>query len=669
VQSPQQPDAPRAAQDVRHPRCTARDGAHAWSACSRFVLASLALLGASRVLLVALHARRVSDKNGFAEVLLGGLRIDLSLVAVLVAGPLLLAPWFGGAQRGARLYQRAQAVYFACALLLIGFLEAATPAFIAEYGFRPNRLFFEYLGSPRELLATLWSAYRVPLLASLAAGVAAIWIARALFRVRPARALRWWLRAPASALACGLCLLAARSGFQHRPINPASVAFCDDPLLNSLALNSLYNVGFALYRLKDEADASLVYGRMPLDEMHARVRAAAGLSGAAADAQRPSVHHQVPALQRTRPVHLVVIVEESLGARYVGELGGADLTPELDALAAQSWWFERMYATGTRSARGLEAISAGFLPSPARAVLKLDRAQGGFFTLAALLREHGYHARFVYGGEGQFDNMQGFFLANGFHEAIDGGDFENPRFVGSWGVSDEDVLERVHRELLADGERPSFTLAFSVSNHTPYDYPSGRIERGDGPAATQDNAIRYADWALGDFFAKARAAPYWEHTIFAVIADHDSRVYGADLVPLERFHIPALILGPDVPVRRDARLASQIDLGPTLLSLLGLDCAHPMLGRDLLSLPDTEPGRALMQYEENHAYWSGTRVVIHQPHKPAQQFRTDGVQLVPMELDVDFARTALAHALWASWAYREQRYGLPPQPTARVARR
>lgn len=642
---------------------------HAWSACARFVLASLALLGASRVLLVALHARRVSDRNGYADVLLGGLRIDLSLVAVLVAGPLLLAPWFGGAQRGARLYQRAQAVYFACALLLISVLEAATPAFIAEYGFRPNRLFFEYLGSPRELLATLWSAYRVPLLASLAAGVGAIWIARALFRVRPARALRWWLRAPASALAFGLCLLAARSGFQHRPINPASVAFCDDPLLNSLALNSLYNVGFALYRLKDEADASLVYGRMPLEEMHARVRAAAGLTGAPADAQRPSVHHQVPALKRARPVHLVVIVEESLGARYVGALGGADLTPELDAMAEQSWWFERMYATGTRSARGLEAISAGFLPSPARAVLKLDRAQGGFFTLAALLREHGYHARFVYGGEGQFDNMQGFFLANGFHEAIDGGDFESPRFVGSWGVSDEDVLERVHQELLADGERPSFTLAFSVSNHTPYDYPSGRIEHGDGPAATQENAIRYADWALGDFFAKARAAPYWERTIVAVIADHDSRVYGADLVPLERFHIPALIVGPDVPVRRDTRLVSQIDLGPTLLSLLGLDCAHPMLGRDLLSLPAAEPGRAVMQYEENHAYWSGSRVVIHQPHKPAQQFRTDGVQLVPMELDLDFARTALAHALWASWAYREQRYGLPPQPAARVALR
>jgi len=642
---------------------------HPWSGVARFALASLVLLGASRIALVLVHSQRVRAEHGVWPVLLGGARIDLSLVALLAVAPALLAPWLAGPQRIGRAYARAQGAYFALAFLLIAFLEAATPAFIAEYDLRPNRLFFEYLGSPRELFATLWSAYRIALLASLAAAAAAIWLARALFRARPTRALAWWLRAPASALALGLCVLAARSGLQHRPINPASVAFCDDPLLNSLALNSLYGVGHALYRLKDESDSGDVYGRMPVAEMNARVRAASGLVGEPLDPERPSAHRQSPTRNRTRPLHLVLLVEESLGARYVGALGGAGLTPELDALADESWWFERMHATGTRSARGLEAISAGFPPSPARAVLKLDRAQGGFFTLASLLREFGYHARFVYGGEGQFDNMQGFFLANGFHEAIDGGDFEQPRFVGSWGVSDEDVFERVHRELLADGDRPSFTLAFSVSNHTPYDYPSGRIDPGAGSAATQENAIRYADWALGDFFRKARTAPYWEHTLFAVIADHDSRVYGAQLVPLERFHIPALILGPDVPVQRDARLASQIDVAPTLLSLLGIDCVHPMIGRDLTRLAPDEPGRAILQYDDNHAYWRGDEVVIHQPHRAALQFRTDGVRLEPVKLDAELARTALAHALWASWAYREQRYGTPPQPFARLALR
>lgn len=640
----------------------ARSGAHPWTACLVFLAASLALLTFSRALLVAAHWSRVQAEAGLAQVLSGGLRIDLSLLALAVVPMAVLAPLLSGAGAVGRGFARVQRFWLSGTFLLIAYLEAATPAFIEEYGVRPNRLFFEYLGSPREVLATLWGGYRLALIFGAIVAVAAVWAARRLFSGKPARAMNPWLRAPAGALALGVCVLCARSGFQHRPINPSSVAFCDDPLVNSLALDSLYNVAYAIYSLRHEAESSEVYGPMPVDEMNTRVRAAAGLADPPLDPEQPSAHRQTPAIQRREKLNLVVIVEESLGARYVGALGGQALTPHLDALKPDSWWFERMYATGTRSSRGLEAICAGFPPSPARAVLKLDRAQGGFFTIAALLREHGYLTRFVYGGEGQFDNMRGFFLANGFHECIDGADFEDPVFRGSWGVSDEDIFERVHRELLAGGDQPSLTVAFSVTNHSPYEYPEGRIDPGPGPAATLENAIRYADWSLGDFFRKARASPYFEHTLFAVVADHDSRVYGADLVPLDRFHIPALILGPGVDARTDVRLASQIDLAPTLLSLLGLDCVHPMLGRDLMSLPPDDPGRAVMQYDDNHAYWRGSDVVIHQPHKAALQFRTDGVRLESAPLDRELARTGLAHALWASWAYREQRYGLPIQP-------
>lgn len=639
----------------------ARSGLHPWVSCFRFLAAALALLTVSRALLVAVHWSRVRAEDGLAPVMLGGLRIDLSLLALSVVPMAVLAPLLAGPGVVGRAFARVQRTWLSGAFLAIAFLEAATPAFIAEYGVRPNRLFFEYLGSPREVLSTLWGGYRLALLFGFVVALAAVWISWRLFSGGVFRSMNAWLRAPASVLAVGVCVLFARSGLQHRPINPSSVAFCDDPLVNSLALDSLYNVAYAVYRLKYEAESSEVYGSMPVDEMNALVRVAAGLVDPPLDPEHPSAHRQVPAIQRTEKLNLVVIVEESLGARYVGALGGENLTPHIDALSRESWWFERMYATGTRSSRGLEAICTGFPPSSARAVLKLDRAQGGFFTLAALLREHGYLTRFVYGGEGQFDNMQGFFLANGFHESVDGSDFEDPMFRGSWGVSDEDVLDRVHRDLLAGGDRPTFTLAFSVTNHSPYEYPEGRIDAGPGPAGTLENAIRYADWAVGDFFRKARASPYFEHTLFAVIADHDSRVYGADLVPLDRFHIPGLILGPGIAARADARLASQIDLAPTLLSVLGLDCVHPMLGRDLMSLPPDEPGRAVMQYDDNHAYWRGSKVVIHQPQKAAVQFWTDGVKLESVALDPDLARTGLAHALWASWAYREQRYGLPPQ--------
>src|SRR5690606_20281971 len=151
---------------------------------------------------------------------------------------------------------------------------------------------------------------------------------------------------------------------------------------------------------------------------------------------------------RPRPLNIVIIVQESLGAQYVGNLGGMGLTPHLDALAQTGWNFTRAYATGTRSVRGLEAVAAGFPPTIADAVLRLPGAQSNFFTLAQLLGAHGYRSRFIYGGEAHFGFMKSFFLCNGFTELHDRLSFQAPKFVGTWGASDEDMFDRLH-ELLA----------------------------------------------------------------------------------------------------------------------------------------------------------------------------------------------------------------------------
>src|SRR5690606_27261655 len=258
-----------------------------------------------------------------------------------------------------------------------------------------------------------------------------------------------------------------------------------------------------------------------------------------------------------------------------------------------------------------------FLPTPAQAVLKLPAAQRGFFTLADGLGRQGYRSRFIYGGESHFDNMKAFFLGNGFDEIIDLPDFKNPAFVGTWGASDEDMFTQLDARLRADGDQPTFTLAFSVSNHSPWEYPPGRIQV-DGNPATVENTVRYADWALGQFFERARQAPYWENTVFLVVADHDSRVFGDTLIPVRHFHIPAVILGGGIDPRREDGIISQIGLPPTLLSLAGVTCAHPMLGHDLTR---SLPNRAIMQYESHYGYLKGDDLLVLLPGKAPVQFR------------------------------------------------
>jgi phosphoglycerol transferase MdoB-like AlkP superfamily enzyme len=396
--------------------------------------------------------------------------------------------------------------------------------------------------------------------------------------------------------------------------------------------------------------------------MQAIVRAAAGLDGAPLDPDYPSLHRQQATRQGDQPLNLVIILEESLGAQFVGSLGGAGYTPELDKLSNEGWWLERTYATGTRSARGLEAVTTGFMPTPAEAVLKLPRSQRDFFTLGALLDTFGYHTRFLYGGEAHFDNMRSFFFGNGFNEVVDRASFETkPSFVGSWGASDEDMFNELHQRLMEDGSKRSLTVAFSVSNHTPWEYPAGRI-KPDGDPASNANAVRYADWSIGRFFEKAKQSPYWNHTVFLIVADHDARVFGASLVPVTHFHIPALILGAGVPVRKDPHIVSQIDLAPTLLSLIGISSEHPMLGADLTQ---RYPDRAIMQYGDNYGYLKDDRLIVLRPNQPASQYhyQVEGEKLDPVTVDAALEKTALAHALWPSWAYTKQRYRLPPKDT------
>lgn len=622
----------------------------------RFVLATLLFLTASRLGLCFWQWPRVHDAGGLWPIVLSGWRIDLSLLAMVAAWPLLLSPWLGHRAWPTRL----SAWWYRVWWLLFVLLEISTPQFINEYDTRPNRLYVEYLNSPQEISLMLWHGYKGLLVVGVI-GIGVLgWIG---FRLLPTRhldaKLKLWLRPLFSAAAFVVLLLSARGSLEHRPLNAAQVAFSSDSMINSLPLNSLYSVANALRGMASERSAAAVYGKLPEAQMQSLVRAAADLEGAPLDPRSPSMHRQQASAKPARPLNLVIVLEESLGAQYVGSLGGADLTPELDALGKQGWLLARTYATGTRSVRGLEAVNTGFLPTPAESVLKLPRSQQGFFTLAGLLGEFGYHSRFIYGGEAHFDNMKGFFLGNGFDEVIDQPKFaKKPTFVGSWGACDEDMFDELHHQLMQDGDKPNFTLAFTVSTHTPWEYPAGRIEPTQ-PAASVENSVRYADWSIGRFFERAKQSPYWDHTVFLIIADHDSRVFGASLVPVRHFHIPALLLGAGVPVQRDEHVVSQIDLPPTLLSLIGISSVHPMLGADLTQ---RQPERAIMQYGDNFGYLHNDQLLVLQPEQPPTQYRyqVEGEQITPVALDPVLANVALAHALWPSWAYLNQRYGLAP---------
>jgi phosphoglycerol transferase MdoB-like AlkP superfamily enzyme len=630
-----------------------------------FAAAVLVALFVARVGLVLWQYDRVRAADMLGTVFVQGLRFDVVVVGFLTAIPILLLSLFATSRSMARVGNRLLRGYLATTFGAVLFLELATPSFINQYDARPNQLFIEYLVYPKEVASTMLAGYSWQFIGAFVVIALALASLRLLLRPSlriPERALHVVAVLVATPVLFALCFLAMRSTLDHRAINPSMVARSRDPMVNDLALNSTYSVLYALAELRHEPEGGFRYGTMPAAEATARVQAAMQVPPATfVDGTVPTLHRQRATRVPPRPKNLVIVLEESLGAEFVGALGGRPLTPNLDALASQGWWFENLYATGTRSVRGLEALITGFTPTPAPSVVKLDKSQRDFFSIARVLKAAGYDTSFIYGGEGQFDNMRRFFMNNGFDSVVDEDGFVNPVFHGSWGVSDEDLLARAGEEFSKPRTRPFFSLVFTTSNHSPYDYPAGRIEPYDADPRTVNNAVKYADYSLGQFFARARASSYWDDTVFLVVADHNSRVFGAEVIPIDHFHIPGLVLGGGVEPGVYEPVASQIDLPPTLLSLIGVSSVHPMIGHDL-TRPEFAawPGRAIMQYGDTQAYLAGNDVAVLRRGAPAATFRYDGGTTLEAEPhNPELEALALAHATWTSETYEHLSYRLP----------
>ncbi|MGD8340373.1 MAG: LTA synthase family protein [Gammaproteobacteria bacterium] len=629
-----------------------------------FALLLLAMLSVSRGVLVLWQWDRVVAADMLGPIFLQGFRFDLILLGFFLIWPMLLLPLFCTSEFMLKGWRPGLLGYFLVCLGASVFLEASTMPFIAQFDARPNRLFFEYLGYPKEIVSTLKAAYvtEISVATLLIAGV--LWVARRLLGSRLAGVAPvsiWIALLLTPTLAFG-CLAMMRSTLDNRAVNPSTVALSTDPMVNDLALNSGYSVLYALVEESSEPDGGLRYSDMPADEVVAVVRDEMHVDPATfVDAALPTLHRQTATRTYARPKNLVIVLEESLGAEFVGALGGLPLTPNIDALAQEGLWFENLFATGIRSVRGIEAVITGFTPTPARSTVKLGGSQRNFFTLAQLLRGFGYETSFIYGGESHFDNMRRFFMNNGFEKVIDENDYDDAVFFGAWGASDEDLFRHAHDEFERLGDRPFFSLVFTTSNHTPYEFPDGRIELYDEQKATVNNAVKYADYAVGQFIERARASSYWEDTVFVIVADHNSRVYGPDVVPVDHFHIPALVLGADIEPFAYEPVASQIDLAPTLLSLIGISSEHPMIGHDLTrpEFADVE-GRAIMQFVGTQGYMQGDEIVVLRKDLAPEQFTYDGAHLTqsPM-LDPDLLQLSQAHASWSSLAYEEKLYRLP----------
>ena len=282
--------------------------------------------------------------------------------------------------------------------------------------------------------------------------------------------------------------------------------------------------------------------------------------------------------------NIILIMVESLSAEYMGAFGSKrGWTPNLDKLTKESLFFNNLYATGTRTVRGMEAVTLSVPPTPGRSIVKRP-LNDNLDSIGDIFKKYGYESKFIYAGHGYFDNMNNFFSKNGF-EIVDRLNFEDSEitFANVWGVCDEDLLNKTLKE--ADksykNKKPFFNYVMTTSNHRPYTYPDGKI---DIPSHSgRSGGVKYTDYAIDKFLKKAKSKPWFKDTIFVIVADHNGGSAGKSSLPLYRYKIPLIIYAPDfIKPQVVSKLASQIDTMPTIFNLLGFNYKAKFYGNNIL---------------------------------------------------------------------------------------
>lgn len=558
-----------------------------------------------------------------------GARFDLRM-AVYGCLPLI----FSDLIRGPR-YSRfclAWLTTFGSLYLFLGLVELE---FYAEFQQRLNSLVFVYIREDFETVARMiWEG--LPVVTYLSGWLVLLFLSYRFFRFVIERFM-WEGTAHRRARHVGTTLvlflvavLCARGTVRAGPPLRWGDAFTsDDMFINHLSLNGSYTLSKAAMEALRADQESRWQDAMPDDSAMSKTR------DMLLTEHDELIDEGVAPVRRlhsptARPIpstpNIVIILMESFAGQYVGALGNdQNVTPEFDRLTKEGVLFRRMFSNGTHTHQGIFATLACFPNLPGHEYLMQEpEGRNHFSGLTRLLPD--FSSVFVYNGDFNWDNQTGFFRNQGVDRMVGRFDYENPIHVDpAWGVSDEDMFARSVLELDRI-DRPFVAYLQTLSNHLPYNLPEPLpFEPVAGDQSQRLTAMKYSDWALGEFFRQIRDKAYFDNTIFVIVGDHGfGNSHQLTEVNLLRFHVPLLLIAPGLAPDVVDTVASQVDIIPTILGLTGRTVQHQCWGRDLFDLAPSDPGFAVIKPSGNEptvAIVEGERLVTFDYERNASLYR------------------------------------------------
>ena len=523
-----------------------------------------------------------------------------------------------------------------------------------EFNVRYNFIAVDYLIYTTEVLGNIWESYNIPLIGAgvvLTAAIILFLISRNLtFSQEPA------MRFKQRSIFFLVFLLLPLAGYFL--VNNRVKNFSHNNYVNELGGNGIYEFGAAYWN--NEIDYNRFYAKRNDTANFTILRNMLQAPNAIFSADPLSIERQIKYDSPAHKWNIVLISVESLSGDYMQYFGNKQhITPYLDSLIPHSLFFDNFYASGTRTVRGLEALSLAIPPTPGQSIVRRPGNEG-LFTMGMVLKAKGYDVNFIYGGNSFFDNMGKYFSHNGY-KVLDKSDIPDNmvHITTSWGIDDEAAFEFTLQQCSKSfgAGQPFFNHIMTISNHRPYVYPEGRV---DIPPTTQsiEGAVKYTDYAIHKFLTDARKLPWFDNTIFVIVADHCAKSAGKTDLPVNRYHIPCLVYAPSLisPVI-EHRLASQIDLAPTLLGKLNLQYTSKFLGYDIYQ---TAIGRerAFISTYQDMGYIKDGKLVILSPQQKIKSYNPDFISgnAIPTGNTDTLISEAIAWYQCANYLYKSGKY-------------
>jgi len=438
---------------------------------------------------------------------------------------------------------------------------------------------------------------------------------------------------------------------------------------NEISKTGIYSF-FAAFR-NNELNYNEFYINQDIKNTFALVKKMISDSDDQIESDKLNIRHKIITNGPEIKSNVILIFVESLSAKFLNRFGDKNnLTPFLDSLAEKSISFDQLYATGTRTVRGMEAVTLSIPPTPGRSIVK-RKNNTGLFTIGEVFKQKGYSRTFFYGGDGYFDNMNEFFGGNGFDIVDRGRGFligdhfdairtnindDEVQFENAWGICDEDIFNKVLKQadLAYKNKKPFFNFVMTTSNHRPYTYPSGKIDIPSGTG--RKGAIKYTDYAIAEFIKNSKKKPWFRNTIFVIMADHCASSAGKSELDIANYHIPALIFNlSNIPPSAISKQCSQIDVFPTLFGYLNWSYKSNFYGKDVNKI-SKENERALIGNYQKLGLLKGDHAMILGTVKTENFYQWDTTNNAMKRIKTEdaFLKETIAYYQSADYLFQNQ---------------